>query len=77
MSQDNLAMDGKVLSYLRFMSKVLSGSLADLNALLGVCTQAHSRVSNINFDKWIVLGYPINIPCNIGNGRRSPFSLGA
>jgi hypothetical protein len=37
--------------------------------------QAHSRVSNINFDIWI-WGDPLHIPLKITEGRQSSFPLG-
>jgi hypothetical protein len=38
------------------MSNVLPGPLTNLSAWVGFCTSTHSRVANINFDIWIVLG---------------------
>jgi hypothetical protein len=42
--------DGKVLVHLVLQSKVLAESLTDLSAWWVSAPQAHSRVSNINFD---------------------------
>jgi uncharacterized membrane-anchored protein len=42
--------DGKVLVHLGFRSKVLPGPLTDISAWWVSAPQAHSRVSNINFD---------------------------
>jgi hypothetical protein len=41
---------------------VLPGTLTDLSALVGFCTSTLSRVSNINFDIWIVLGGSYKYP---------------
>ena len=42
--------DGKVLAHFVLRLKVLPGSLTDLSAKWDNAPQAHSKVSNINFD---------------------------
>jgi hypothetical protein len=37
--------------------------------------QAHSRVSNINFDIWIC-GDPMHIPCKFTEGRQNSLPFG-
>ena len=44
--------NGKVLAHLGFKSKVFPGPLIDISAWWVSAHQAHSRVSNINFDIW-------------------------
>jgi hypothetical protein len=47
---EKLPKDGRVLFHSVLMSTVLPGSLTDLSARWDNAPQAHSRVSNINFD---------------------------
>ena len=54
-SHEKYIKDGKVLDHLGLNSKVFPGPLTDLSACLGFAPQAHSRVSNINFDIWFFL----------------------
>jgi len=42
--------DGNVFAHLGFKSKVLPRTLTDLSAWWVSAPQAHSRVSNVNFD---------------------------
>ena len=59
--------DGKVLALLGFQSNVFSEPLTAWRAGWVSAPQAHSRVSNINFDIWFAfwMGVSINILCKI------------
>ena len=58
--------NSKDVFHMGFTSKVLPGPLTDSIPWVGFCTQAHSKVSNVNFN----IGWgSINIPCNISNGK--------
>ena len=50
-SHEKMTKNSKVLSHLRFNSRVLPEPLTDIGAWVAFCTfQAHSRLSNIYFD---------------------------
>jgi hypothetical protein len=63
-SHEKMTQNSKVISHLGFNSRVFPEPLTDIGAWVEFCTlQAHSRLSNINFDIWILLlGEPYIYP---------------
>jgi hypothetical protein len=74
-SHITLSKDGKVLSHLRFTSKVLPGPLTDLCTWVEFCTSSPQQV--VKYHLWYLdLGGAMHIPWTITKGRQSSFPLG-